>query len=366
MVIRCTVCNAIISSEHTELPALGHDYQATVTAPTCTENGYTTYVCSRCSDTYIGDETGALGHDWSDWAVTTAPSCTEPGFESRNCSRCDASETREVAALGHEWATPTYVWSEDNSQVTATRVCGHDNSHTEIETVQTTSEVTVVPTITTDGEMTYTATFQNPAFETQTKAVVLPKLGVSLPCDGENCPGGIFVDMPAKGHWAHDAIDWAIVNGITSGTSDNTFSPTAFCTRGQIVTFLWRAAGSPEPQNTDCPFVDVAESSYYFKAVMWALENGITAGTSDTTFSPGASCTREQVVMFLWRFAGSPEPETETCPFDDVSGSFAYDAILWAAENGITAGTSESTFSPSSICTRAQIVTFLWRHMVKQ
>ncbi|MBQ1589243.1 MAG: S-layer homology domain-containing protein [Oscillospiraceae bacterium] len=186
-----------------------------------------------------------------------------------------------------------------------------------------------------------------------------------LPCSGgDDCPGRIFSDMPAKDHWSHDPIDWAVVNGITSGTSDTTFSPNMTCTRAQIVTFLWRAAGSPEPTTTNHPFADVNPDKYYFKPVLWAAETGITSGASDSTFSPNESCTRAQVVSFLWRFAGCPEPTAATNPFADVpSGKYFTKAVLWAAENGITAGTDNSTFSPDLACTRAQIVTFLYRSL---
>ena len=193
-----------------------------------------------------------------------------------------------------------------------------------------------------------------------------PQVGPVLPCDGgENCPGNIFLDMPDKGHWSHDAIDWAIVNKVTAGTSDTTFSPKKTCTRAQIVTFLWRAAGSPEPEMAENPFADVAADKFYYKPVLWASETGITSGTGKTTFSPNDDCTRAQVVTFLWRFAGCPEPTTAANPFEDVSdGKYYAKAVVWAAENGITTGTSETAFRPNQTCTRAQIVTFLWRYIV--
>ena len=172
--------------------------------------------------------------------------------------------------------------------------------------------------------------------------------------------------MPPVDHWAHKPIDWAVSTGVTAGTSANSFSPDAFCTRAQVMTFLWRAAGSPAPGTGESPFTDVAEDAYYRNAVLWAVENGITAGSSETTFSPGWSCTRAQVMTFLWRAAGSPAPGTGENPFTDVAEDAYYrNAVLWAAENGITAGTSETTFSPDSFCTRAQVVTFLFRAFVR-
>ncbi len=185
-----------------------------------------------------------------------------------------------------------------------------------------------------------------------------------LPCTGgDDCPGSLFSDMPEKGHWAHDPIDWAVASGVTKGTGPHTFSPDKTCTRAQIVTFLWRTAGSPEPAATNNPFSDVKPDAYYYKPVLWAAETGVAAGTGKTTFSPDAGCTRAQVVTFLWRFAGSPEPTAATNPFTDVpSGTYYTKAALWAAENGVTAGTGKTTFSPDRTCTRGQIVTFLYRY----
>jgi hypothetical protein len=128
------------------------------------------------------------------------------------------------------------------------------------------------------------------------------------------------------------------------------------------VTFLWRAAGKPAAEAAN-PFTDVAEGSFYYDAVLWAVANGVTTGTTATTFEPDAPCTRDQVVTFLWRAAGKPAAEGEN-PFTDVAeGSFYYDAVLWAVANGITTGTSDTTFSPADPCTRGQVVTFLWREL---
>lgn len=171
-----------------------------------------------------------------------------------------------------------------------------------------------------------------------------------------------FTDV-VKSDYYYDAVLWACDNGITCGTSDTTFSPNAICTRAQTVTFLWRAAGSPEPKTTVCPFEDVAESAYYYDAVLWAVENDITAGTSGTTFSPDATVTRAQNVTFLWRWAGSPEAETGNTFSDVAADAYYCKAVTWAAEEGITSGTTASTFSPDAPCLRSQIVTFLYRFL---
>ena len=169
-----------------------------------------------------------------------------------------------------------------------------------------------------------------------------------------------FTDIPANAYYA-DAVNWAIRKGITNGTSETTFDPNVSCTRAQAVTFLWRAAGSPAPKSDTMPFTDVAADAYYRDAVLWAVEQGITKGTSDSTFSTNATCTRAQIVTFLWRSQASPEADTVN-PFADAAGDAYYaEAVKWAVMEGVTSGTTATTFSPSDNCTRAQIVTFLWR-----
>lgn len=169
-----------------------------------------------------------------------------------------------------------------------------------------------------------------------------------------------FTDVTAGSYYA-DAVQWAIENGITSGITSTTFSPDAPCTRAQTVTFLWRAAGSPEPTAQANPFTDVKSDAYYYEAVLWAVEQGITNGTTATTFSPDSTVTRGQVVTLLFRAAGAKKADGAN-PFTDVkSGEYYTDAVLWAVAKGITNGTTATTFSPGQNCTRGQIVTFLYR-----
>ena len=178
----------------------------------------------------------------------------------------------------------------------------------------------------------------------------------------EICISSQFTDMPAFDNWAHPGIDWAVYNNITNGTSTTTFSPGKGCTRGQVVTFLWRAAGCPEPESLETPFKDLKPGAFYEKAVAWAVEEQITAGTSATQFSPDSTCTRGQIVTFLWRFKGAPEAVSEGTQFVDLKpGAFYEKAVSWAAETNVTAGTDETHFSPDKTCTRAQVVTFLHR-----
>ena len=170
-----------------------------------------------------------------------------------------------------------------------------------------------------------------------------------------------FQDVEESAYY-YEPVLWAVDEGVTSGMTATTFKPNRVCTRGQVVTFLWRAAGCPEPETAVCPFVDVASNRFYYKAVLWAYENGITAGIDATHFMPESTVTRGQFVTFLWRAEGKPAAGGSN-PFTDLNPvRFYYDAVLWAAQNGIAAGTTATTFAPEGFCTRGQVVTFLYRN----
>lgn len=171
---------------------------------------------------------------------------------------------------------------------------------------------------------------------------------------------GGFSDVKEQDYYCKPVV-WAVGNGITSGIGKGKFGPESSCTRGQIVTFLWRAAGSPNPKTATNPFTDVKPSDYYYKAVLWAVENNITSGIGNGKFGPGSSCTRGQAVTFIWRAAGSPNSATGNSFTDVAAGSYYEKAVNWAVANGITSGTSKTAFSPGKTCTRGQIVTFLYR-----
>ena len=193
-------------------------------------------------------------------------------------------------------------------------------------------------------------TFTMPAGKITVKAVFMD----------DNTMLNFFTDVHAEDYY-YDAVLWAAQEGVTGGTSDTLFAPNAGCTRAQAVTFLWRAAGSPEPKSADLPFTDVPADAYYAKAVAWAVENGVAKGVSETAFAPNASCTRAQIVTFLWRAQQSPASVGEN-PFADVSAAaYYYNAVLWAVENDVAKGVSETAFAPNDNCTRAQIVTMIYR-----
>ena len=230
------------------LEAHEHSYEAVVTAPTCTEGGYTTYTCA-CGDSYVADETEALGHDW----------------KGTTCTRCDAKR-------------------------------------------------------------------ENP-----------------------------FTDVPEDSFYI-DPVLWAVEEGITTGATPTTFNPNGDLLRAQFVTFLWRAAGSPEPINPVNPFTDVKESDFYYKAVLWAVEEGITTGATATTFNPMGVTNRAQAVTFLYRAMGNPQVTGTSNPFTDVVAGAWYEApILWAVEKGVTNGMGDGTFGINNPCNRAHAVTFLFR-----
>ena len=273
-----------------------HSYNAAVTAPTCTEGGFTTYTCTICGDSYIADETAALGHT-EEIIPAVESTCTETGLtEGRKCAVCGEILVAQevVPALGHDW-------QEDGS-------CSRCD-------------------------------------ETQDVPAVNP-----------------FVDVP-DGIYFYDPVLWALENDITKGIDDTHFGPDVACTRAQVVTFLWRAAGSPEPTSTENPFVDVPDGIYCHKAVLWALENGITKGIDETHFGADLECTRAYVVTFLYRAMGKPEVASTESVFSDVTdpGVYYYTPVLWAVENGVTKGISANTFGVDQVCNRAQIVTFLYR-----
>ena len=177
-----------------------------------------------------------------------------------------------------------------------------------------------------------------------------------------------FQDVPDNAYY-NKAVYWALDLGITGGVKNpetgyyDLFNPDGVCNRAQMVSFLWRMAGAPEPESKNCVFTDVKPGDYYYKAVLWGTENGIVGGYSDHTFRPKGKCTRQQAVTFLWRYYESPEPETSVSDFPDVTdkNAYYYKAVLWAAENGITGGYSDGTFKPLNECTRAQMVSFLYR-----
>lgn len=223
---------------------------------------------------------------------------------------------------------------------------------------------------------TYVQNGKTYTVESQWLHVQPVQTGVNLDLDlpvKPTLPGGIllpglvggddgFRDV-AESAYYYDAVEWAVDKGVTEGTGSGKFSPDRACTRGEIVAFLYRAAGCPVPVSEENPFTDVHQGDYYYDAVLWAVEQGITQGTSKTTFSPGTTCTRAQAVTFLYRYFASPATSAALSFTDVPASAYYYNAVRWAVSGGITQGTGKNTFRPDKTCTRAEIVTFLYRAM---
>ena len=360
----CTRCGA---KDPSVTPPHTHDYKSVVTKPTCTEQGYTTYTCSICGDSYKGDYKDARGHLFvlgkcircgekdpdshtHEYTKTVvAPTCTTRGYTEHVCSCGSSYKTNYTAALGHDYKNGlcTRCGAKDPSAHT------HDYK-----------AVVTAPTCTERGYTTYTCSVCGDSYK---GSYVDPlghdyKNGTCTRCgakDPNYKPQANFTDV-APGSYCYDAVQWAVANGITNGTDATHFSPNAGCTRGQVVTFLWRAAGEPVVSG-NVGFVDVAPGSYCYEAVKWAVANGITRGTDATHFSPNATCTRGQVVTFMYRAEGEPAVGGSNGFVDVAASSYCYNAVQWAVANGITKGTDATHFSPNATCTRGQVVTFLYR-----
>lgn len=288
----CKDCDAI-DPDYVEpvRPSHSHSYAAAVTAPTCTEKGYTTYTCS-CGSSFVGNYVDSKGHTEVTDAAAAA-TCAKTGLtEGKHCSECNEVLVKQevIPASAHEF-----------------------------------------------------------------------KDGVCTACGAKDPSVNPFNDVAETSPYA-EAVSWAYANNITVGKTDDTFGVNDGCTRGQIVTLLWRAAGSPAAAaDTVNPFSDVSADSNYYDAIMWAVANGITYGTTATTFSPDTVCTRGQIVTFMYRAAGSPKVDTGVGFTDVDESSYCYDAVAWAVANGITVGKTDTTFAPSETCTRGQAVTFMYR-----
>ena len=387
-------------------------------AATCTEAGNEVYwTCSGCGK-YFSDENGTnkiekdswvlktLGHDMTKTDAKEA-TCTEDGNnEYYTCSRCGGVfkdeagtqattvEAETLKKLGHDWSNKNGICARCDAKCTETHkpgttcsVCHKYTSYPYVPGAPTypasapavpNGTVTVSPANASKGANVTVTVKPNEGYELGSLAVkdasgdllpladlgsgkysfVMPDGKVSVEAEFVKTAATSFADVPANAYFA-DAVKWAVDKDVTNGLTDTMFGPYESCTRAQIVTFLWRAAGSPEPK-TASSFTDVPVSAYYAKAVAWAIENGITNGMTETTFAPDATCTRGQIVTFLYRaLKGTASGSTS---FTDVkSDAFYADAINWAVANNVTNGTSATTFSPNADCTRAEIVTFLYR-----
>lgn len=323
--VRCGILDPNGDTQHE------HDFIPTVTKPTCLTEGFTTYTCS-CGECYTKDYVSAVGHKTQLQNAKTA-GCLTGGYTGDEvCTFCGKvfKQGSVIFALGHD-PQPARVKAPtcNESGYTGDLICMRCGDMTQIG-----------KTVAATGHKFFG--------------------GVCSVCGAKGAEAVPEFDDVKPGAFYFDAVQWAVKNGITNGTGKSTFSPNSVCSRYQIVMFIWRAAGQPEAKAA-VSFADVKPGDIFYEAVQWAVERGITKGTSSTSFSPFAPCTRGQIVTFLYRSAGSPAI-SGACDFSDVSaGSFCHDAVIWASSEGITKGTSAGRFSPNEGCTRAQVVTFLYR-----
>ena len=355
---KCSVCGYVMAT------ATGKSaYLVTVVGSYASITGGGEYETGKTVTVYAGSRSGYSFNGWtsSDVTITYANNATASFVMPDHVVTVTANWTKNSSGGGGSYVPVSYtntVAATKNGDVsvspksavkgeTVTVTIVPDKGYTlEILTVTDKNGKEIELTNMGDGKYT----FKMPA----------SKITVTATFMDDNTMLNFFVDVSADAYY-YDAVLWAVEEGITNGTSATTFSPDNPCTRAQMATFLWRAAGSPEPVGRDFPFVDVGADTYYAKAVQWAYEQGITGGTSATTFSPDQTCTRGQMATFLYRVADG-KPVSNTVIFTDIEADKYYaKAVQWAYEQKITVGTSATTFSPDDPCTRAQMVTFLCR-----
>ena len=351
------------------IPALGHEHQytATVTAPTCTDWGYTTYACTLCGDSYVDAYVSPLGHVWDNGVVTKEPTGTEQGEKTYTCTRCGETRTEIIPELEHVHqyaATVTAPTCTAQGYTTHTCACGDSYVYSyerPLGHAWDSGVVTKQPTETEQGEKTCTCTRCG-----ATKTESIPATGgqADKPCDGGvDCPSGKFVDVSTK-DWFHEAVDFAVEQGLFGGMGANTFEPNTPMTRAMLVTVLWRYEGKPEaPANT---FSDVKAGTWYSDAVSWASANGVVNGVGSNKFDPEGNITREQMATILYRYSDGKGIDTNKqgslsgFPDADKVSSYAQTAMQWTVAEGIIGG-SDGKLLPQGNATRAQVATILMR-----
>ena len=326
----CAYCD---ESHSLAIPATGHYFEwQHSTEATCEEGGIITEMCLNCGfvTTYSGEV--PKGHDY-DLYILKEPTVDEEGLIREVCIRCGHTQETSVFKHEHILSIIDSTWDCCNR--------GYDRFRCYVSNCPVQTRYNYTDPV--GHEWNYGS--------------------FCRVCQSDRTMP--FSDVDPRDFFYYPVF-WALDLNITSGTSPRRFSPNNPCQRAQVVTFLWRAAGQPEPTGKANPFVDVKETDFYYDAVLWAVEKGITNGLDQTHFGPFEACNRAQVVTFLHRAFGKPAPSTTTHPFTDANSSaFYYSAMLWAVENGITNGLSATTFGPDAICNRAQIVTFLNRAYMK-
>ena len=366
-------CNVTVESRNTKyanyssssyatfkcVEAHEHSYTAVVTAPTCTEKGYTTHTCS-CGDSYVDTYTDALGHAWDGGTVTKEPTETETGTKTFTCTRCSETKTEVIPALSHEHSYKAVVTAPTctaKGYTTHTCACGDSYVDTYVDALGhawDNGKVTKEPTATEAGIKTFTCTRCS-----ATKTETIP---------AGSCPSAGFTDVPGEGNWAHAGIDYCVASGLMSGVGSGRFAPKMTTTRAQIVQILYNLEGEPKVSGT-MPFTDLTQN-WYKDAVLWAYQTGVVSGTSATTFAPDLPVTREQIAVILMEYMTRVlKLERTWTPADlsvfpdagSVSG-WAKDALADAVALGLISGASnggQTYLEPQGSATREQVATIL-------
>ena len=336
-----------------------HSYDAVVTAPTCTEKGYTTHTCS-CGDSYVDTYTDALGHAWDGGTVIKQPTETETGTKTFTCTRCSETKTDTIPKLTHEHSYKAVVTDPTctaKGYTTHTCACGDSYVDTYVDALGhawDSGKVTKQPTATETGIKTFTCTRCS-----ATKTETIP---------AGSCPSAGFTDVPGEGNWAHAGIDYCVANGLMSGVGSGRFAPKMTTTRAQIVQILYNLEGEPKVSGT-IPFTDLTQN-WYKDAVLWAYQTGVVSGTSATTFAPDLPVTREQIAVILMGYAEKVLGVARTWTPADLSvypdagsvSDWAKDALADAVTLGLISGASndgQTLLEPQGSATREQVATIL-------
>ena len=362
--VSCARCGEVFAVPEVVNP-LGHDPELIPgIAPTCTEPGLSEgSICARCGEIlFEQEELEPLGHDIV-VIPGKEPSCTMGGYtESSYCARCGEilTESEELPPAGHSYGEPSWIWSDDCSLALASFVCSSCGD-SRLLIAEITEEIVKPATETEDGERKLTATVVLNG-ETYTDEKLLP-----IEKSGHDCQIAQFEDVMEAypfGTPEHEAIEWAFTSDpkITSGISETAFGVGKTVTRRDAMTFLWIAAGKPKPTLTESPFTDVTNpEAYYYDAVLWAFEKGITSGVSATEFGGKKTLTRREMITFLYKQQGEPAfDESMENPYSDVGDGWYKDAILWAYDKGIDRG-ADGKFDGKAPCTRETVVLWLYR-----
>ena len=373
---KCSKCGKIITAQK-EIPATGHSTELkNKKSATCTADGYAgDEICKTCGKTVkSGEVIKATGHKWDSGKVIKEATETAEGTKRFTCSVCNGTKEETIPVIDHKHSFKDTVLNPTCTEGGYTLhkcSCGENYKDTYTDATGHTTELKnkKSATCTADG---YTG---DEICKTCGKTV---KSGKVIKATGHSYTNGNctvcgaadpnytapttnpFTDV-ANTDCFYTPVLWAYNANVTGGTSATTFGPNNPCTRAQVVTFMWAAEGRPEPTTSKNPFTDVTEKDWYYKAVLWAVENGITYGTSATTFSPNQNCTRAQIVTFLYAAEGKPAVNSKSTFTDVANDAWFAKPVIWAAENDVTGGIGDGKFGPTDVCTRRQIVTFLFK-----